>query len=296
MNTTDMHIPSNKVRDIERYFHTELAGLYPDSEITMFVRMLLEAFLGWSLTDLLLRRDDTVNQSNLLRFHWAAEDLKRFRPIQHIIGWTDFCGCRIEVDKNTLIPRPETEEIVNWTISHNSQFTIHNSQLTILDLCTGSGCIAIALAKQWPNAEVTAVDISEKTLAVAKRNAQANNVNVNFIQVDILSEFRIQNSKFEIIISNPPYVMDRERAVMQRNVLDWEPQQALFVPDSDPLLFYHAIAGIADKHLSDNGKIVLEINEQLGDETAAYFVSHGFATTLHRDFRGKPRMLSLHKK
>lgn len=296
MNTTDLHIPSNKVRDIERYFLTELNGLYPEGEIRMFVRLLFEEYLGWNQTRLLLNREETVNQSDLLRFHWAVEDLKRYRPIQHIIGWSEFCGCRIEVTADTLIPRPETEEIVNWTITQCSKLKIQNSKFKILDLCTGSGCIAIALAKQWPNAEVTAVDISEKTLAVAKRNAQANNVNVNFIQADILSEFRIQNSKFEIIISNPPYVMDRERAVMQRNVLDWEPQQALFVPDSDPLLFYHAIAGIADKHLSDNGKIVLEINEQLGDETAAYFVSHGFATTLHRDFRGKPRMLSLHKK
>ena len=297
MNTTDMHIPSNKVRDIERYFHTELAGLYPDSEITMFVRMLFEAFLGWSLTDLLLRRDDTVNQSDLLRFHWAAEDLKRFRPIQHIIGWTDFCGCRIEVDENTLIPRPETEEIVNWTISHNSQFTIHNSQIKILDLCTGSGCIAIALAKQWPDAEVWAVDISEKALAVAKRNAAANNVSINFLQTDIIhSTFSVLRSPFSLIISNPPYVMDKERAAMQPNVLEWEPQQALFVPDSDPLLFYRAIADIADKHLAHDGLMVLEINESLGHETAQLFASRSFETAIHSDFRGKTRMLTARHK
>lgn len=292
MNTTDMHIPSNKVRDIERYFHTELAGLYPDGEIKMFVRMLFEAFLGWSLTELLLHRDDTINQSDLLRFHWAVEDLKRFRPIQHIIGWTDFCGCRIAVDESTLIPRPETEEIVNWIIEHSSQFTVHNSKITILDLCTGSGCIAIALAKQWPEAEVTAVDISEKALAVARKNATANNVSINFIQANILSEFTIQNSQFDIIISNPPYVTEKERAAMQRNVLDWEPQLALFVPDSDPLLFYRAIADIAIGGLERSGHIVLEINEQLGTETARLFESRGFKTELHNDFRGKTRMLT----
>jgi len=147
MNTTDMHIPSNKGRDIERDFHTELAGLYPDSEITMFVRMLFEAFLGWSLTDLLLRRDDTVNQSDLLRFHWAVEDLKQWRPIQHIVGWSEFCGCRIDVDQSTLIPRPETEEIVDWTIKNISNLTSATTPFKALDLCTGSGCIAIALAK-----------------------------------------------------------------------------------------------------------------------------------------------------
>ena len=204
MNTTDLHIPSNKVRDIERYFLTELDGLYPEGEIRMFVRLLFEEYLGWNQTRLLLNREETVNQSDLLRFHWAVEDLKHHRPIQHIIGWSEFCGCRIEVTKDTLIPRPETEEIVNWTINHFSGFKNQDSKIRILDLCTGSGCIAIALAKHLLQAQVTAVDISEKALAVAKRNAQANNVNVNFIQADILSEFKIQNSKFEIIISNPP--------------------------------------------------------------------------------------------
>lgn len=292
MNTTNLHIPSNKVRDIERYFITELRDIYAEGEIRMFVRMLFEAFFGWSQTELLLRREETVNQSDLLRFHWAVEDLKRHRPIQHIIGWTELCGCRIEVTKDTLIPRPETEEIVNWTINLLSKSKIHNSKFKALDLCTGSGCIAIALTKHLPQAQVTAVDISEKALAVARRNASANNADVNFLQADILSPFTIHNSQFTLIISNPPYVMDKERAVMQPNVLDWEPAQALFVPDSDPLLFYRAIADIAANHLAPNGILVLEINEQLGYETAALFASHGFATTLHSDFRSKTRMLT----
>lgn len=294
MNTTDMHIPSNRVRDIERYVHTELAGRYPEGELRMFVYMLFEAFLGWDKTQLLLHRDDTINQSDLLRFHWAVEDLKQFRPIQHIIGHTDFCGLRIRVTPDVLVPRPETEEIVSrltdWLASRQA---VHPA---ILDLCTGSGCIAIALAKHLPQAQVTAVDISEKALDVAWRNASANNVDVNFLQADILSPFTIHNSQFSLIISNPPYVMDKERAVMQPNVLDWEPAQALFVPDSDPLLFYRAIADIAANHLAPEGILVLEINEQLGYETAALFASHGFATTLHSDFRGKTRMLTATKR
>ena len=296
MNTTNLHIPSNIVRDIERYFITELRDIYAEGEIRMFVRMLFEAFLGWSQTELLLRREETVNQSDLLRFHWAVEDLKRHRPIQHIIGWTELCGCRIEVTKDTLIPRPETEEIVNWTINHFSGFKNQDSKIRILDLCTGSGCIAIALAKHLPQAQVTAVDISEKALDVARRNASANNVAVDFLQADILSPFTIHNSQFTLIISNPPYVMDKERAVMQPNVLDWEPAQALFVPDSNPLLFYRAIADIAANHLAPDGILVLEINEQLGYETAALFASHGFATTLHSDFRSKTRMLTATKR
>ena len=292
MNTTNLHIPSNKVRDIERYFITELRDIYAEGEIRMFVRMLFEAFFGWSQTELLLRREETVNQSDLLHFHWAVEDLKRHRPIQHIIGWTELCGCRIEVTKDTLIPRPETEEIVNWTINHFSRFKNQDSKIRILDLCTGSGCIAIALAKHLPQAQVTAVDISEKALAVANRNDETNNVAVDFLQADILSPFTIHNSQFTLIISNPPYVMDKERAVMQPNVLDWEPAQALFVPDSDPLLFYRAIADIAANHLAPDGILVLEINEQLGYETTALFASHVFATTLHSDFRSKTRMLT----
>lgn len=289
MNTTDMHIPSNKVRDIERYFHIELAGLYPDGEIKMFVRMLFEVFMGWTFTELLLHRDSTVNQSDLLRFHWAVEDLKRFRPIQYIIGWTDFCGCHIEVDENTLIPRPETEEIVQKTIS----LLADKPPRRILDLCTGSGCIAIALAKQWPEAEVWAIDIAESALAVAKRNADTNNVNVNFLQADILhSPLSFFNTPFSLIISNPPYVMDKERATMQRNVLDWEPQLALFVPDDDPLLFYRVIADIAGKHLEHKGCIVLEINGQLGVETEELFKNCDFKTKIHNDFQGKTRMLT----
>ena len=309
MNTTEMHIPSNKVRDIERYFLSELRSLYPDGEIRMFVRMLFEGFLGWSHTDLLIHRDDTVNQSDLLRFHWAAEDLKRHRPIQHIIGYTEFCGCRIEVTEDTLIPRPETEEIVNWTINQNSEFKIQNSKLTILDLCTGSGCIAIALAKHLPEAEVWAVDISDKALAVARKNATANNVKVNFVQADILSRFKIdslhstektrcsqpsaQNSKFKIIISNPPYVMENEKAEMQPNVINWEPSTALFVPDRDPLLFYRAIADISANHLAPDGMIVLEINEKLGQETLRLFEEKGFSGTIQNDFKGKNRMICL---
>ena len=295
MNTTELHIPSNKVRDIEQYCITELDGLYPEGEIGMFVRLLFEAFLGWDRTQLLMNRDTTVNQSDLLRFHWAVEDLKRYRPIQHIIGWTEFCGCRIEVNEDTLIPRPETEEIVNHIINRFSPFTI-------LDLCTGSGCIAIALAKHLPKAEVTAIDISEKALDVARRNTELNNVKVNFIRADILSELIIENlklkiekSQFSIIISNPPYVMDKEKGAMQPNVLDWEPASALFVPDSDPLLFYRAIANLATRLLADDGMLVLEINEQLGDETLHLFEEKGFRGTIHSDFRGKPRMLCLQK-
>ena len=285
-NTTHMHIPSNRVRDIERYFHTELTGLYPDQEIGAFVDILFEAYLGWNKAQLLLHRDDTINQSDLLRFHWAAEYLKQYRPIQYIVGYTDFCGLRLHVEPGVLIPRPETEEIVN----HIKQ-TTHPA--TILDLCTGSGCIALALAAHFGDAEVVGVDISPQALAIAEANATANRLQVTFVQCDILhQEPTLPHSTFDLIVSNPPYVCDSERASMSPNVLDHEPSLALFVPDDDPLRFYRAIGQYASRHLSHDGVLVLEINERLGNETCLLLQQLGFATTLHRDFRNKYRSIT----
>lgn len=286
MNTTEMHIPSNKVRDIERYCHSELDSLYGIDEVCMFLRMLFEAFLGWDHVKLLTSKEQTINQSDLLRFHQAVEDLKEYRPIQHIIGYTDFCGCRINVDSSVLIPRPETEEIVEKTVNR-----LHsNPPKRILDLCTGSGCIAIALAKQWPGAEVTAVDISEKALGKARENGLRNNVKINWQQMDVLSIHKPAFlNHFDLIVSNPPYIMELEKREMRRNVKDWEPSEALFVPDEDPLVFYSAIAKIAKKNLTKEGIIVLEINENLGIETCKLLESEGFTAKIEKDFRRKER-------
>ena len=288
-NTTHMRIPSNRVRDIERYFHTELADLYPDREIGAFVDILFEAYLGWNKAQLLLHRDDTVNQSDLLRFHWATEDLKQYRPIQYIVGYTDFCGLHLHVQEGVLIPRPETEEIVE-------RIKQVCNPSTILDLCTGSGCIALALAAHYPQAKVYGVDISSEALAIAEANAVANQLHVSFIQCDILHQTpTLPHSTFDLIVSNPPYVCDSERASMSPNVLDHEPATALFVPDDDPLRFYRAIGQYASRHLSPNGTLVLEINEHLGNETCQLLQQLGFATTLHRDFRDKYRSITAHK-
>ena len=289
MNTTDMHIPSNRVRDIERYYLTELRTLYPEGELHMFVYMLFEAFLGWDKTQFLLHRDDTVNQSDLLRFHWAAEDLKRHRPIQHIIGFTHFCGLRIDVSPDVLIPRPETEEIVT-RLTGNPNL----KPRSILDLCTGSGCIAIALKHHFPQASVTAVDLSPAALAVAQQNARQNNTDITFRQLDVLDPAQLATltSPYDLIISNPPYVMESERAVMQRNVLDYDPAQALFVPDDDPLLFYRAIGQYAASHLTAHGQLVVEINQALATETAQLLHTIGFKAVIRNDFRNNPRSIT----
>ena len=290
MNTRDLRFRSNRVRDIIGLFHEDLEGLYGSSEVRVFLDMLFEAFLGWDKVRLLTSKEQTIDQSDLLRFHWALEDLKKHRPIQHIIGHTDFCGCRIEVNPDVLIPRPETEEIVNWIIN---KFSILNSQFSILDLCTGSGCIAIALKKAFPKADVTAVDISDKALEVARRNAETNGTDIHFVQADVLDpQFSILNSQFSILISNPPYVMEKERAQMQPNVLDYDPAQALFVPDDDPLRFYRAIALFAKNHLAQGGQLIVEINESLAAETSTLLKAYGLTPEVHPDFRNKPRWIS----
>ncbi|MBR3986221.1 MAG: peptide chain release factor N(5)-glutamine methyltransferase [Bacteroidales bacterium] len=291
-NTTHMHIPSNRVRDIERYIRTELDELYPEGELRMFTQMLFEAYMGWSTAQLLLHRDDTINQSDLLKFHWAVEDLKQYRPIQHIIGYTDFCDCRIAVSPDVLIPRPETEEIVLRATELLNDSGANVQEGNFLDLCTGSGCIAIALAKQFPKAKVYAVDISTKALDLAQKNAERNHVAVEFVQSDILQEtIALPCPTFDLIISNPPYIQEKERCNMERNVLEYEPSLALFVPDKDPLKFYRAIGLYALQHLTYKGLLILEIDEHLGSATCQLLQSIGFVTQLLQDFRGKDRSI-----
>ena len=294
MNTRNIRFRSNRVRDILALFHEELDGMYGSREVSAFGEMLFEAFLGWDRVRLLTSREQTIDQSDLLRFHWALEDLKRHRPIQHIIGHVDFCGCRIAVSPDVLIPRPETEEMVEWIVK-NEELKIKN----ILDLCTGSGCIAIALKKAFPQVEVTAVDISAAALEMARKNAESNNVKVRFVQGDVLTHpdrFAApppeEGMEYNLIVSNPPYVREREWAAMQANVLDHEPGLALFVPDDDPLCFYRAIARIAQQQLAKEGLLVVEINEALADETCAVFVTAGLKSVVYKDFRGKSRWLT----
>lgn len=292
MNTRNLRFRSNRVRDIISLYHEELDGMYGSGEVGVFLDMLFEAFLGWDKVRLLTSREQTIDQSDLLRFHWALEDLKQSRPIQHIIGFVGFCGCRIEVSPDVLIPRPETEEMVQWIIS---TFIIHHSSFNILDLCTGSGCIAIALKKAFPAADVTAVDVSPEALEIARQNAKNNGVEVRFMERDVLNGVDGLSGSYGLIVSNPPYVRDSERAQMQRNVLDYDPALALFVPDDDPLRFYKAIANIAKEHLAEDGLLVVEINEALADETCAVFKAQGFTPKVHEDFRGKSRWISARK-
>lgn len=292
MNTTEMHIPSNKVREIRRYLLTELSGLYPAGELRVFAAMLFESIMGWNAAKVIIHDNDTINQSDLLKFHWAVEDLKKYRPIQHITGFTEFCNCRIDVTPDTLIPRPETEAMVSMAASLTSYYHISGFGCRILDLCCGSGCIAIAMQYLHDGSVAYGVDISEAALSVARNNARQNNQRTQFIQCDLLrDEPQLPLDQFDVIISNPPYVREIERAAMQPNVLDYEPALALFVPDDDPLLFYRVLAQYAAKHLAPKGFLLFEINENLGPETLSLVKSLGFNAQLLKDFRDKDRYI-----
>jgi release factor glutamine methyltransferase len=288
-----MRIASNKIKDVVRFFREELQGLYDEAEIETFIAFCFEDFLNIKRFDISLKANETISESELLKFNFAVKDLKKQKPIQHILGKADFYKLKFIVNEHVLIPRPETEELVKLIVDDFNLRTLSLSKgaETFLDIGTGSGCIAIALKKNIPQAIVKAIDVSEEALTVAKQNAERNNVNVNFFKQDILLPSSL-NELFDVIVSNPPYVREQEKKQMHSNVLNHEPHLALFVPDDDPLLFYKAIANYASTHLKPQGKLYLEINEYLGEETQKLFQEKGFRdVVLVKDINGKNRIL-----
>lgn len=277
----------------------ELSAIYDEKEIESFFYLLLESYHGEKRIDLALNPEMEMDASQLVKWESALSELKNQKPIQYIIGETEFYGLPFLVNENTLIPRPETEELVELIIVENSKSAVES--LKILDIGTGSGCIAISLAKNLPNAEVFAVDVSEKALAVAQKNAENNKVKVNFVNANILSvtnlnELSTSNfqvpTHFDIIVSNPPYVRNLEKAEIKPNVLEFEPHLALFVEDTDALLFYRKIAHLASKNLAQNGKLFFEINQYLGKETVGLLENLGFKSIeLKKDIYGNDRMI-----
>lgn len=285
-----MRIPSNKVSDIKNYFLAELNSLYEKEEIEKFIEYCFEEFVHYNKSDLLFNQDKTVNESDLLKFHFAVKDLKRGRPIQYIIGKTWFYGMEFIVSNAVLIPRPETEELVKLIIDDAQK---HNESFSILDIGTGSGCIAVALKKNLPRCHVYALDISEEAISVAKQNAEKNNCEIHFIFADILKkeDWKKINS-VSVIVSNPPYVKKSEINSMHKNVTEYEPHTALFVNDENPLLFYKAIAEAGKEKLKAGGSVYVEINEALGLETAILFQKEGYTDVqLKQDMQGKDRMV-----
>ena len=275
-------------------FIQELTPLYDAGEAESFFYLILEAKHQLKRVDLALQPDLFFSEAELETLSSILEQLKKEIPVQYILGTTHFYGLEFEVNSNVLIPRPETEELVDWIIQSskfNPEVSGQNSKFKILDIGTGSGCIAISLAKNLHNAEVFALDVSDKALATAQENAELNQVTIQFIHQSIL-EIEDLGQQFDLIVSNPPYVRHLEKQEIKKNVLDNEPHLALFVNDNDALIFYQKIAQLAKKNLCPNGQLYFEINQYLGQETLDLLQEMGFKdTVLRKDIYGNDRMI-----
>ena len=281
-----------KLSQLKINFTTVLQGVYDKEEVHCFFYILCDFFLQYSRFEVSMALDTIVSAKNITAFDMALLRLKKQEPIQYILGCTAFYGLTFKVNEHTLIPRPETEELVDWVLSNLHD---QDSMLDILDIGTGSGCIAISLAKNIPTARVSGLDISEKALEVAQENAVKNQVLVSFCEKDILETTALKN-KYDVMVSNPPYVRQLEKKAMNANVLDYEPGVALFVPNEDPLLFYRKIAQLAMVSLQTRGWLYFEINEYLSKEMDVLLKDIGFANIeIKKDFREVPRMIKCQK-
>lgn len=293
------------------YFTEQLSSIYPQTEIDTFFYYLIEEYLSLQRIDLIMQPDFEITSEKELLFNNAVKRLQKEEPIQYIIGNTEFYGLPFLVDENTLIPRPETEELVEWILNEVNSV----EKINILDVGTGTGCIPISLKKNLPNANISAIDVSKNALKKAAENATLNNVIINFIEQDILKTTSLNviksktelfstekestspknprnDVKFDIIVSNPPYVRKLEKAEIKNNVLENEPHLALFVDDNNPLIFYDKIADLAKNHLTKNGYLFFEINQYLGKETVDMLKEKGFTNIeLRKDFSGNDRMI-----
>ena len=276
-----------KIRALQEAFRKKLNSLYEIEEINSFFYMLSEAYLSKTRLDIALNPDEELNDDNSNLFLQALAQLTKDYPIQYIIGEIEFMDLRFKVNEHVLIPRPETEELIRWILSNEDK----TCTKSILDIGTGSGCIPITLAKALPNSNISSIDISKKALEVAKINALKNMVNIKFQLSDILQTDQLRN-RYDIIVSNPPYVRESEKTQMHNNVLQYEPDLALFVSDDDPLIFYRHIALLARESLKPKGLLYFEINQYLGPELYTILEELGFIKIeLKKDMYGADRMI-----
>lgn len=284
--------------ELKTLFTEKLNNQYETTEISSFYYWLVEAYLGLKRIDISLNPNHKLPKSDENRFIEALKRLEQDEPLQYILGETEFYGLQFSVNKHVLIPRPETETLVEWIIKDIGKISAagKNQTLKLLDIGTGSGCIAVSLAKNLPHWQVSGLDVSENALKVAKTNAKQNEVEVNFFQQNIL-EWKAAGEQWDLIVSNPPYVRQLEKSEMRPNVLNYEPEQALFVADDDALLFYRKITAFAEKNLKPDGKLYFEINEYLGEQTRDLVTDFDFKKIeLRKDYFGKFRMLKAIKR
>lgn len=280
------------IKSFKNKFEAELSDLYAQSEVNHLFNLLLEHITEYTRVDLMVHADLSLTKHQKEQFEDGLYRLRNYEPVQYIIGATEFYGIHLNVNKHVLIPRPETEELVDWILAD----AISNKNLRVLDIGTGSGCIPIALAKNLPKAEVSAVDISDEALKLAEENARQNKVKVKFFKSDVLQVPRY-SKKYDVLVSNPPYIREVEKTKMKRNVLDYEPEVALFVADDDALIFYRKIIEFAKYHLQSGGHLYFELNEFLKDKLNNLFEeAEAFRYTFKKDGFGKYRMARLIKK
>lgn len=264
----------------------DLSELYPKEEIDSFIFLIFNHIYGFRKIDLLISPDFDVSIADNAKISDWVDRLKKYEPIQYVLGVTEFYGLKFRVTEDVLIPRQETEELVDLIVKRYRNFAPK-----ILDIGSGSGCIPIALKKNLPMADVWSCDISPDALSIARENAELNSVDVSFSLFDILSSDDFPATGFDVIVSNPPYVTEREKALMHSNVLDYEPHLALFVTDQEPLLFYNNIVKRSKKLLKNDGAIFFEINEAYGLEVKSLLADNGFDAEIVKDINGKDRIV-----
>lgn len=281
-----MKIGTNQLKAVISYFRNELISFYSANEVESMLFIVLHHFFRLTKNDIILYPTKLFSESELLLVMKTVKALKTQKPLAYILGEWEFYGLNLTVNEHVLIPRPETEELVQLIINEKTSAT------SILDIGTGSGCIALALKKNLPNARVLAWDISKKALEIAKENALKNNLIIDFKCVDVLNVDVDLSEKLDVIVSNPPYIEKREQIKMDKNVLDFEPHLALFVEDNNPLLFYDKISDFALKKLTENGKLYFEINEAFGKKVETLLLEKGFCNVkLIKDINNKDRMI-----
>lgn len=284
-----MFVQTNSVQAVKAYFKERLQDQFSESELKAMLKVAICERLKLSSADYLLCDSNLLSESDLLYFRSIVKRLQNNEPFQYIIGQTEFFGLELKCDARALIPRPETEELVEWVME------VVSPENTLVDFCTGSGCIALALKNQLPKAKVYGTDVSKVALELSKENASALKLDVNFIQHDVLSgqlPSTLTEQSIDIIVSNPPYIPELDKQEMQANVLDFEPHLALFVDNDNALIFYKAIASHASKLLKQNGLLFFEIHERLANETKEAIEALGFADVeIRKDLQGKDRMI-----
>lgn len=289
-----MKIRSNRIKDIIDHYSKELNNHFNEKECKNFLQILFDHYFNLSKINIILNPEKTISESGLLKIHFAVKDLIKHKPIQYIIGKTNFLGFDFIVNSSVLIPRPETEELVQFILE---VIKVKTRFINILDIGTGSGCIAIALKKLHTNSEISAIDYSAKALEVAKINAKSNDAEIEFFQADILDSNTWDKLRmFDIIVSNPPYIRKSEKAMMKKNVLNFEPKDALFVADENPLIFYEEISEFAQSHLNKTGLLFFEINEEFSKPIIKLLEDKSFTEIIVRkDINNKNRMVKCAK-